>query len=369
QRVGPGPEAFDALRRRAPDLVIVAPPLPGTVEEVLQRLRAVDDSVPIIVAGPSEEVNPGALVFEGAFECVVDPLTHPERLLSAVGYALGTREEDRELGYRREQDAMAVRLDSLVGHDEAMRKVFTFVRQVCARTACGAPPAILVLGETGTGKGALAKAIHYHSARRHRPLVEINCAAIPANLVESELFGHERGAFTGAQRGRAGLFETAHGGTLFLDEMASLPLDLQPKLLTSIEERRVRRIGGRRAAQVDVQVIAAAQPTIRRMVERGDFREDLYHRLNVLTVTLPPLRERGEDAVLLAERFVKELCSKYGMTPLTMSASARAFIRGYHWPGNVRELHNQIERIVLLSDSGQIDGRHFERASGEFLRV
>jgi transcriptional regulator with PAS, ATPase and Fis domain len=250
-----------------------------------------------------------------------------------------------------------------------MRKVFARVRQLCSRTAGGKTPIILVSGETGTGKGALAKAIHYRSVRRHRPFVEVNCAALPPNLVESELFGHERGAFTDARRGRPGLFETADGGTLFLDEVPSIPLELQAKLLTAIEDRRVRRIGGNTPQDVDVQLIAAAQPVLRKMVKSGRFREDLFHRLNVLSIDLPPLRERGDDVLLLAREIVEEICGEYGLPPLELADSAIAFMRRYHWPGNVRELRNQIERIVLLSESPQIEGWQFERASGEFLRV
>ncbi|HJL16496.1 MAG TPA: sigma-54 dependent transcriptional regulator [Sandaracinaceae bacterium LLY-WYZ-13_1] len=362
--VGAGAEAF---RAAMPDVVVVTPPLPDEpVSEVLAGLRRLDGSIPIVVAGDAQHVRPEQLMFEGAFECVTDPLQSPHRLLGAVGYALGAREEDRELSYLRDREASGARM---LGEDPSMRRVFERVRQLCTRTAGGRTPTILVLGETGTGKGALAKAIHFQSVRRNRPFVQVNCAALPPNLVESELFGYERGAFTDAGRGRPGLFETADGGTLFLDEIASVPLELQAKLLTSIEDRQVRRLGGRKAISIDVQLIAAAQPVLRTMVKRGAFREDLFHRLNVLSIQLPPLRERGDDAILLAREFVADLCSEYGVPPLELGESAAAFIRRYHWPGNVRELRNQIERIVLLSESDQIEGWQFERASGEFLRV
>lgn len=362
-----GPQhGIEAFRNSAHDLIVLTPPLGEPTTDVLARLRQLDESVPIVVAGSHEHVRPEQLMFEGAHECVIDPLRSPHRLLGAVGYALGAREEDRELSYLRDKEASGVRL---LGEHPSMRKVFARVRQLCTRIAGGKTPTILLTGETGTGKGALAKAIHYRSVRRHRPFVEVNCAALPPNLVESELFGHERGAFTDARRGRAGLFETADGGTLFLDEVPSIPLELQAKLLTSIEDKRVRRIGGRTAQQVDVQLIAAAQPVLRDMVKEGRFREDLYHRLNVLAIDLPPLRERGDDIVLLARAIVKEICDEYGVDPPELSDDAVAFMRRYHWPGNVRELRNQIERIVLLSESSTIEAWQFERASGEFLRV
>ncbi|MBZ0119831.1 MAG: sigma-54 dependent transcriptional regulator [Sandaracinaceae bacterium] len=368
--VGTAGEAIQLMHRLGVDLVVLAPPLPdGSPSDTLSRMRSADATLPVVVAGSADFVRPEQLMFEGAFECVLEPLVNADRLLSAVGYALGAREEDRELRYLRSREVGGFDLGSLIGQHESMARVFQFVRRICERTAQGPPPPILILGETGTGKGALARAIHHHSVRRNRPFVQVNCAAIPAHLVESELFGHERGAFTDAQRARPGLIETAHRGALFLDELPSLTLDVQAKLLTAIEEQSVRRVGGNESLPVDVQVIAAAQPNLKSLLRSGRFREDLYHRLNVLTVSLPPLRERGEDRVRLAEHFAAELCRKYQVSPLHLTDGAKAFIQRYHWPGNVRELRNQIERIVLLGEADRIEAFHFERASGELLRV
>ncbi|MGE0784057.1 MAG: sigma 54-interacting transcriptional regulator [Sandaracinaceae bacterium] len=361
---------LERLRVSSPDLAVASLPLPDfEIRPFLQTVKELDAQLKVIVVGPSELFDPGPLMLDGAFDCVPDPLVQPHRLLSAVGYALGARQEDRELEYIRHKDAADVQLTRLVGEDPSMEKTFYFVRQVVMRTARGASPTILLTGETGTGKGAMAKCIHYSSARRNRPFVEVNCAAIPANLVESELFGYEAGAFTDARRARAGLFETADGGTLFLDEIASLPLDLQAKLLVAIEEKRFRRIGGRVSIQVDVQLIAASQPNIKRMVRERTFREDLFHRLNVLSCEIPPLRERGGDRLRLARRFVEEFCAEYGMPTRELSEDAIDFINRYHWPGNVRELRNQIERIVLLGEEEIVESWQFERASGEFIRV
>jgi two-component system, NtrC family, response regulator AtoC len=206
----------------------------------------------------------------------------------------------------------------------------------------------------------LAKCIHYSGGRRTRPFVEVNCAAIPPTLLESELFGHERGAFTDAHAARAGLFETADRGTLFLDEISSTPAAVQAKLLTALEEKRIRRIGGRQPMQVDVQIIAATHTDLKEAVRLGTFRADLYHRLNVVTVRMPSLRDRGEDRISLAESFVARTCKEYGLPTRTLSADARRYLLEYPWPGNVRELKNQIERIVLLYNDSEIDIDQFD---------
>jgi two-component system, NtrC family, response regulator AtoC len=265
-----------------------------------------------------------------------------------------------QLRHLRERDAAGVNLDQIVGCHPLMQRTFGQVRHFCARTMGGSAPTVLLLGETGTGKGLIAKAIHYNSARRSEAFVEVNCAAIPSSLIESELFGYERGAFTDAKSARPGLFETAHGGTLFLDEIGSLPMAVQAKLLTAIEEKRIRRIGARQSVTMDVQIIAASHPVLGKAVRRGEFREDLYHRLNVVAIELPPLRERGDDKLQLARSFLVEFCRKYGMPAREFNAEACAWVSGYRWPGNVRELRNQIERIVLLSDDLTISPAHFD---------
>jgi DNA-binding NtrC family response regulator len=205
--------------------------------------------------------------------------------------------------------------------------------------------------------------VHANSVRRNRLFVEVNCAALPASLMEAELFGHERGSFTDAKTARPGLFETADGGTLFLDEIGAVPLDLQAKLLTAIEEKRVRRLGARQGANVDVQIIAATHEDLRRKAREGTFREDLFHRLNVVSVTIPALRERGDDVILLAESFLRASCREYGIPPRQLSADAKKWMRGYGWPGNVRELRNQLERIVLLVDDDLVRAEHFQTSA------
>jgi transcriptional regulator with PAS, ATPase and Fis domain len=213
---------------------------------------------------------------------------------------------------------------------------------------------VLIGGETGTGKELLARAIHYGGPRAPHPFVEINCAAIPATLLESELFGHERGAFTGAVAAKPGLFELAHGGTLFLDEIGALPLELQPKLLRALESRNIRRVGGQQARQVDVRVVGATHLDLAAAAERGEFREDLFYRLNVVGLTLPPLRERDGDVELLAETFLARISASYGLPVPPLSPDLRAALRTYPWPGNIRELRNAVERALVLSPRGTL---------------
>jgi two-component system NtrC family response regulator len=230
-------------------------------------------------------------------------------------------------------------------------------------------PSVLLLGETGTGKGQLAQAMHRASPRARGRFVHMNCAAIPENLLEGELFGFHRGAFTGASQGKPGLLEIAHGGTLFLDEIDSLPLGLQPKLLLAIEERVIRRLGGLRAEPVDFWVVAATNDDLLAGVRSGRFREDLYYRLSTIVLTLPPLRERAADILTLADHFLAQACRDYDRPPARLSPDARAALLAYPWPGNVRELANAIERTVLLSDGPAITARELNLSASTPRRL
>ena len=240
--------------------------------------------------------------------------------------------------------------DTILGHSTALRRSL----EQAARVAVHRDVTVLIGGETGTGKELLARAIHYESPRAAEPFVEVNCAAIPANLLESELFGHEKGAFTGAVASKPGLFELAHGGTLFLDEVATLPIDLQPKLLRALESRQIRRVGGQQSRQVDVRLIAATHTNLRNAVSQGLFREDLYYRLNVVGLALPPLREREDDVELLAETFIARIATSYGLPVPPLTPEIRTALREYGWPGNVRELRNALERSLVLSPQGTL---------------
>src|SRR5262245_16345388 len=257
-------------------------------------------------------------------------------------------------------------LESLRGEHPKIVAIRRQVGQLLSRHRGGrrfAP--ILILGETGTGKGLLARSIHQTGPRRRGPFTDINCAAIPETLLEAELFGYERGAFTDARQPKPGLFQTAHGGTLFLDEIGLLPGMLQGKLLTAIEDGAVRRLGGTRAERVDVALIAATSVDLRRAVADGRFREDLYHRLAVIAFELPRLRERGADILPLAEHFLAHACADYLLPPRTLAPDARDLLIAYPWPGNVRELANAMERVALLSDGDVIGASMLDFLTGD----
>jgi DNA-binding NtrC family response regulator len=264
-----------------------------------------------------------------------------------------------ELTARAARSAARQAGDSLV---DAERATFDFARiigesaqlrtalQRAARIIPHERATVLLTGETGTGKELFAQAIHYNGPRAAAPFVEVNCAAIPANLLESELFGHERGAFTDAVAAKPGLFEVANGGTIFLDEIGNLPLDLQPKLLKALEEKQIRRVGGVQTRSVDVRIIAATHLNLMEAVRAGQFREDLYYRLSVIPIHLPALRDRGDDVVVLAEHFLRSLADQYGLAPPPLSPKLRHALLSHSWPGNVRELHNTLERMLLLAE-------------------
>jgi DNA-binding NtrC family response regulator len=240
--------------------------------------------------------------------------------------------------------------EAIIGRSPALQRSLDQARRVAQHRDV----TVLIGGETGTGKELLARALHYDSPRAAAPFVEINCAAIPANLLESELFGHEKGSFTGATGAKPGLMELAHGGTIFLDEIGSLPLELQPKLLRVLESREIRRVGGQTTRKVDVRVVGATHMDLGAAVSRGEFREDLFYRLNVVALVLPPLRDRGEDIEILAETFAARLSAQYGLPLPALSPEVRSAIRGHSWPGNIRELRNAIERALVLSPPGTI---------------
>jgi Nif-specific regulatory protein len=245
------------------------------------------------------------------------------------------------------------RITNIVGNSNKMREVFQMISQVCKSNAT-----VLIRGESGTGKELVANSVHYNSNRAKGPFVKVNCAAIPANLIESELFGHEKGAFTGAIKQKLGKFELSHRGTLFLDEIGSIGLDVQGNLLRVLQEKEFERVGGQRTIKVDVRIITATNKNLELAVEEGSFRGDLYYRLNVFPIYMPPLRERKTDILLLSDYFLEKYSKENGKEIKRFSTPAIDMLMDYHWPGNVRELENCIERSVLLCDGGVIHSYH-----------
>jgi DNA-binding NtrC family response regulator len=285
----------------------------------------------------------------GAFNYLTKPFSADELRL-AVERGLKQRNLSRENRQLREQVKGKHGVGSIIGKSEAMIQVFETLQKV-AKTDAN----VLILGETGTGKELIARSLHAHSRRVSGPFVPVDCASLPENLLENELFGHEAGAYTDARTAKPGLFEFADKGTLFLDEIGDLSIGLQAKLLRVLEERQFRRIGGTRAIQVDVRVISATNKDLRNKIENDTFREELYYRLNVVAITLPPLRERIEDISLLAHKFLNQYSKAAGSLVDSISSEAMKQLQLYHWPGNVRELQNIVQRSILLADGETIE--------------
>lgn len=259
---------------------------------------------------------------------------------------------EEETVYLKEAITATHNYPEIIGESSCMQKIFRMISQVSPSDST-----VLILGETGTGKELIARAIHNNSPRKNKVMVKVNCAALPANLIESELFGHERGSFTGATDRRLGKFELAHGGTLFLDEIGEMPIDLQVKLLRALQEKEIERIGGRTTIKVDVRIIAATNRDLEKGMDEGRFRSDLYYRLNIFPVTLPSLRERVEDIPLLTQHFINRFAKKNGKDIKAFSSKALQDMLHYNWPGNIRELEHLIERSILLCDHDTI--KHF----------
>jgi two-component system, NtrC family, response regulator AtoC len=356
-RTADGAQAIEEYLRDRPDLVLVdVGDAPGM--DVLRLLQLEDPAALMVAVSGSSSVDEAVqAVRAGAAEYLPLPLA-PDRLELFLTQVLEDRRQHAQLSYLRARDARGAELESLVGSCAAMRQVVDTIQRVARRTVSSGAPTILVLGETGTGKGCIARAIHYNGRRREGPFVEVNCAAIPDALLEGELFGHEKGAYTDARTPRVGLMETAHGGTLFLDELGCLPLTAQTKLLTFLEDKVIRRLGSSVDRHLDVQVVAASNRDLAAMAEQETFRTDLLHRLQVVTITLPPLRDRGADRVVLADYFLAQLSREYGQPQKRLTTQAVAVVESYAWPGNVRELRNTLERVVLLEDDPLVRPEH-----------
>ncbi len=353
---GDAEQALGMLETLRPDVVFSDVRLPGMDGiELLRRIREFDPAIPVVIMTAYGTIE-GAVqaVKLGAFDYLKKPVDLEELKLLA-DRARETSQLKQELSYYRRRAAREIPFGDVIGNSAAIQGVLEQARQIAALDET---PPVLISGETGTGKGLVARTIHASSPRAARPFIEVNCTALPATLMEAELFGHERGAFTDAKESKLGLFEAAEGGFLFLDEVGDVELSLQGKLLKAVEDRTVRRVGGVRDRRIDVRILAATNRDLEREAERERFRRDLYFRLAVILLRLPPLRERGEDILSLADHFLARFSVKYGKSVARIEGAARDLLLAYPWPGNVRELSHVIERAVLWSRGPSLDVEH-----------
>jgi DNA-binding NtrC family response regulator len=347
-------EAAEALRTSRPGVVLTDLRLPvGDGFGVLRVAKELDPDLPVIVMTAFGSIQDAVVAMkDGALDFLAKPVD-PDHLLLLVERALSQRRMATENILLKEELAQRRGAPRIVGEDAKLKQV-----TVALHRAASTDATVLLEGESGTGKELFARALHALSPRADGPFVAINCAAIPENLLETELFGYEKGAFTGAASRKPGKFELAHRGTLFLDEIGDLPLSLQAKILRALEEKQFERVGGTVCLQVDVRVVAATNRNLKAAVAARQFREDLFFRLSVFPITIPPLRERPADIPMLSKYFIERFCRDLNKKPFTLAQSAVDELAAYGWPGNVRELQNCIERAVILTEGDTIHARH-----------
>jgi two-component system nitrogen regulation response regulator NtrX len=340
--VGSGREALARIGEEVPDLVILDIWLPGVDGiDTLAEIKRQWPELPVIMISGHGTIETAVKATKlGAYDFIEKPLSL-EKTLLVIDRALEHARLEQENRLLRER---IERAHEIIGTSPAVTELR---RQI--GTAAPTNGRVLIFGENGSGKELVARAVHALSARRDRPFVEVNCAAIPDDLIESELFGHEKGAFTGAVARRRGKFELADGGTLFLDEIGDMSLRTQAKVLRALEEQTIERIGGGEPIRVDVRVLAASNKALAELIAQGRFREDLFYRLNVIPIEVPPVRRRQEDIPLLVDHFLKTFSAEYGKRPKVLSGETMAYFMGYDWPGNVRELKNMVERLVIMT--------------------
>ena len=345
-----GDEALEQLKKEDISLVLLDIKMPGKSGlDVLEEMQTIAPEVPVVMISGHGTIETAV---EATRKGAVDFLEKPpdlNRLLVTIRNALKQGSLVTENRRMRQVIKAQRELIPILGNSPAIRRIRDTIARVAPTEA-----RVLITGEPGTGKELVARWLHYQSRRSDGPLVEVNCAAIPSELIESELFGHEKGAFTGATRQRIGKFELAHGGTLFLDEVGDMSLNAQAKVLRVLQENRITRVGGERSIPVDVRIIAATNQPLPKKIEEGSFREDLYHRLSVILIHVPPLRERKEDIPLLVEYFVEQLSRHHGLPAKTFSSGALEFMQHLPWRGNVRELRNVVERLLILGEGDEI---------------
>jgi DNA-binding NtrC family response regulator len=341
-----GFSGLDQLTRSTYDLLLLDLALPGESGiDLLPRIKSLVPELPVIMITAYGTVgNVVDAIRAGASNFVQKPWDN-EKLLADIRVAIGKNLAEQEVVHLKRTLKQRVSFENIVGKSEPMLQLFDLVAQVAPSRST-----VLIQGESGTGKELIAKAIHAHSPRRDKPFIPVNTGAVPSDLLESTLFGHERGAFTSAVAAKKGLFEVADGGTLFLDEIGTMRMDMQAKILRVLQDRRFMHVGGTQEIQVDVRIVAATNVNLEQAVKDGRFREDLFYRLNVISLELPPLRNRKEDIPLLANHYLKFYAEENGFPPPELATEALRLLMDYEWPGNVRELENAMERGVVLSN-------------------
>ncbi|MGC9197627.1 MAG: sigma-54-dependent transcriptional regulator [Acidobacteriaceae bacterium] len=341
-----GAAGLEKLSQNVYDLMLLDLALPGQSGiDLLPQIRARVPELPIIMITAYGTVgNVVDAIRAGASNFVQKPWDN-EKLLADIRVAIGKNRAEQEVVYLKRTLKQRVSFQNIVGKSESMLRLFDLVAQVAPSRST-----VLIQGESGTGKELIAKAIHAHSPRRDKPFIPVNTGAVPSDLLESTLFGHERGAFTSAVAAKKGLFEVADGGTLFLDEIGTMRMDMQAKILRVLQDRRFMHVGGTKEIQVDIRILAATNVNLEQAVKEGRFREDLFYRLNVISLELPPLRNRKEDIPLLANHYLKFYAEENGFTPPVLAPEALRLMMDYDWPGNVRELENAMERGVVLAN-------------------
>ena len=343
---GDGHSGLDQLTRNTYDLLLLDLALPGESGiDLLPRIKSLVPDLPVIMITAYGTVgNVVDAIRAGASNFVQKPWDN-EKLLADIRVAIGKNRAEQEVVHLKRTLKQRVSFENIVGKSEPMLRLFDLVAQVAPSRST-----VLIQGESGTGKELIAKAIHAHSPRRDKPFIPVNTGAVPSDLLESTLFGHERGAFTSAVAAKKGLFEVADGGTLFLDEIGTMRMDMQAKILRVLQDRRFMHVGGTQEIQVDVRIVAATNVNLQLAVQEGRFREDLFYRLNVISLELPPLRSRKEDIPLLANHYLQFYAEENGFPPPVLAPEALHLMMDYEWPGNVRELENAMERGVVLSN-------------------
>lgn len=352
-----GPSALSQLASNGIDLVLLDIKMPGMDGlRVLQKIKETHTELPVVMISGHGTIDTAVEATKiGAFDFLQKPLDK-DKLLITVRNALDQKRLFTE--YKQLKEKFEGK-DAILGESQKIRDVLSVIERVAPTEA-----RVLITGENGSGKELVAKAIHRLSKRRDKPLVEVNCAAIPNELIESELFGHEKGSFTGATSQRMGKFELADGGTIFLDEIGDMSLNAQAKVLRALEEGKIERVGGNKQIPVDVRVIAATNKNLQEMIKQNRFREDLFHRLNVIPINVPPLRERREDISLLANAFAEDVCQRNGMAPRKFSDQAFQKLKNMDWSGNVRELRNAVERLVIMTPGLVIEAEDIDVSMG-----